>query len=693
MFKKTALFLLLFICHIFILITLFGAENPQHIDVFLLIDGSGSMNWHDRDPNGLRVQGAKLFVDLCEKGDRIGLIEFSDDAKILFPLFEIISPQDYENLKLKIDEIKAVGKFTDITSALNIAIQRLSKGRSNVRKAVILLTDGEIDPNPASKMFYPFNKKYRKELLAAHNKRKIKKIREEYKKIASDISRKFLEEKVLPLYKENNIPIITIAFGKGADKNLLKHIADFTSVDPFLKNFYFINNASDLQPTFSQIVEQLKGKREKITEKKIEFAGKDITHKVKIDNFVKEVNFKFIFSKKVKKDDINISLKAPDGTIITRDTDIRGVKHTFEEGYELYNIFNPLPGTWEISIKGRKDVKLHITISTWGITKLKILTKGKRSDYLTGDSIPILASLEMNGQKVTTKNFLENPRFIGIIENPQHKIETIELFDDGAHSDKDSNDGTFGNVFTHTNIAGDYSIKIIAKGTTKGMRKSEFTREAEYRIHILPRVRKQATVTAETTKGTKIQESQIESPKQQTKPKKAALKIEKIPYKWIIIAVAIAIIIIIIAALISKHRKKLPTLEEPESEILPEWEITEVKVPPIIKVKIKDGNEKNVSKIIMKKTKNETIGFNNLIIRNEEGKFYALNEEGTLKINGNTITQGMETEIENDDIIQVGNLYFRIELDHQTGKITFIGINKEDVPLLMKNKNENDKEA
>ena len=116
-------------------------------------------------------------------------------------------------------------------------------------------------------------------------------------------------------------------------------------------------------------------------------------------------------------------------------------------------------------------------------------------------------------------------------------------------------------------------------------------------------------------------------------------------------------------------------------------------MPPIIKVKIKDGNEKNVSKIIMKKTKNETIGFNNLIIRNEEGKFYALNEEGTLKINDNTITQGMETEIENDDIIQVGNLYFRIELDHQTGKITFIGINKEDVPLLMKNKNENDKEA
>ena len=152
-----------------------GETKGQFIDVLLLIDGSGSMDWFDRDPEKLRIQGSKLFIDLCEKSDRIGVIDFSTDANVIFPLYKIFSSQDNEVLKGKIDSIEAKGEFTDITLALQIALKEMIRARSDVVKAVILLTDGDIDPDPSNEVFSPYSKNYLREIGdAAGNKARLK---------------------------------------------------------------------------------------------------------------------------------------------------------------------------------------------------------------------------------------------------------------------------------------------------------------------------------------------------------------------------------------------------------------------------------------------------------------------------------------------------------------------------------------
>jgi len=651
----------------------FGATertNTGFIDVLLLIDSSGSMNWLDRDPEGLSIQGAKLFIDLCEKGDRIGVMDFSTDANIISPLHEIFSIHDVKLLKEKIDKIVAKGEFTDITLALQTALKEMTRARDNVVKAVILLTDGEIDPDPSRPMFSPYNRDYLREIgEATRNQAKISKIKEKYKNIVAPISKEYLRNEVLPDYIEQKIPIFTVAFGHGADKELLREIADSTTIEIGIRNYYFIEKASHIQPVFSEIVEQLKKVREIVIEKVIEFTGEEIVHKINIDDFISEVNFKFIFAKKITQEDVQISLKDPNGDIISRTTSKEGIGHIFEEGYELYNIFNPLPGTWEVIIRGRKDVKLEITISTWGRTDLKILTEVLKDEYFVGDSIPILASLQLEGKTITSPDFLKNLKFIAKIENPKSQVEKLELYDDGSHGDRAAGDGIYGNSFTNTSIPGDYLFRIKAQGETTGMKRFAFTRESEYRVRVLSKPEVIITPPVEP-----IGPADTVEPEEQEEKR-------PFPYLFIILIVISIAIIFLIAILWNRARKSRPLIEgeevvEGREIILPPEEPLEIFS---VTEKIKDGKEVVIGS---KQIKHSSVGEKNLILNRSRDKFYIRAGEGTLELNNEIVSE--EREVKDGDVIKVGELYFEVKLNPLENKVNLLGISEEQASLRIK---------
>jgi len=634
-----------------LLIILFTAQQAKErsIDALLLIDSSGSMNWPDRDPEGLRLQGAKLFIDLCENNDRIGIIDFSTDAKIIFPLYEISSSRDKEELKDRIDTIEAKGKFTDITLALETALKEMSRARSDVLKAVILLTDGEIDPDPSRDIFAPYNKDYRQEIReAAGNKKKMADIREKYKNIISPISREILREKIIPSYKKGNIPIFAVAFGKGADKNLLREIADLTVTESGMRNYYFIEKASSIQPVFSEIVELLKKAREKVIEKEVVFAGEKIVHKINIDDFIREVNFKLIFSRKINPEEVSISLRDPNGNIITRDTKREGLGHIFEKGYEIYNIFNPIPGTWEVVIEGKKDIKLDITISTWGRTELKILTEEMKPEYRVGEPIPILASLRIEGKRITSQDFLKNLNFTAWVENPKNEVQKLDLYDDGAHSDKQETDGIYGNLFKNTAIKGYYIVKIIAKGITTGTRTFNFTRETEYRVRVLPK----------------------EKPPVVSSTKKLEQK-GGFPFLIIILITAGVLFVLLITLFLIKYLRGPSTKEE---VLLPPDKQPEIFS---ITVTVKDGAEEVVGS---KQLKHSSVGGKNLVIRREGEEFFISSKEGTLELNNNVVREE-EIIIKGGDVIKIGELYFEVQLKPIENKVSLLSITKEQAAL------------
>jgi hypothetical protein len=640
--SRASLFIVLFLSIFFSPGAGITPTEEKKIDVILIVDGSGSMEWPDRDPGRLRIQGGKLFIDLCAKGDRVGLVDFSTDAKIVFPLYEFLTPLDKETLKEKIATIAAKGEFTDITLGLETALKEMIRARPESVKAVIILSDGDMDPDPARDIFSPYNLEYQKEIqLGSGKKETIKLIKEKYKKIAAPIDTELLRNSVLPGFKEQKIPVFAIAFGQGADIPLIKEIADVCATETGIRNFYFIENASRLQSVFSEIVEQLKKSKEKIAEKEIEFSGEEIIHKVNIDDFVREVNFKFIFGR----------------NIISRTTKKEGVGHIFEKGYELYNIFNPLPGTWEARISGKKDVKLDITISTWGRSELKLVSENVKSEYYAGEQIPITASLQIDGKRITSRDFLNNLKISAATENPKREVEKIDLFDDGGHSDTNAADGIFGNSYTTTNIPGDYYVIITAQGMTAGPKRYDFMREIQYKFRILPK---------ETSLGGSIE-------KQPGKPEKAK---SALPIKTILILAGI-LAIILLAVFLIKKRKAGTTTEDESIDEIPEEKPSEA--PLMFSIKIKDGA---VSTIGYKMIRHPSIGEKNLILRRAGEEFYIQRSEGTLELNTKIVMD--ERELKDRDILKIGELYFETNLKPVENKVILYGISKEQASLAKK---------
>lgn len=110
------------------------------IDVYILLDVSLSMKAGDVPPT--RLENAKLQIENLIsnlKGDRIGLIVFSGEAYVQFPL-----TNDYSAARLflsAIDENTVPQHGTSISSAINIAVNSFDNKPSD--KAVVIISDGE----------------------------------------------------------------------------------------------------------------------------------------------------------------------------------------------------------------------------------------------------------------------------------------------------------------------------------------------------------------------------------------------------------------------------------------------------------------------------------------------------------------------------------------------------------------------
>ncbi len=148
-FKSVYKFSLLMLAMILLVLAL---ANPQvgskieevkqvGIDVYILLDVSLSMTAEDIKPSRLekaKHQISKLIQRL--RGDRIGLIVFSGEAYVQFPL-----TTDYAaaNLFLSAVDVSSVPQpGTAIEPAINLALNSF-KQDEDTKKAIIIITDGE----------------------------------------------------------------------------------------------------------------------------------------------------------------------------------------------------------------------------------------------------------------------------------------------------------------------------------------------------------------------------------------------------------------------------------------------------------------------------------------------------------------------------------------------------------------------
>ncbi|MEW6574367.1 MAG: S-layer homology domain-containing protein [Bacillota bacterium] len=276
-----------------------GVKRPA-VDVALVIDCSGSMSWND--PQGLRKEAAEQFIDLMQEGEKVAVVGFNHEAYLFAPLREIKGPADRESLKQAVDRVFAWG-WTDIDEGLLLADQELTKEMlPEVRKAVILLTDGVPAPNPYQE---------------AHRQ-----------------------------LKEKGIRVYTIGLGSDTDPVLLQRIAQETG-----GRYFAAPDAQALTAIYQELSAAVAGGEAQEREsEQFTAAGETRTRALTVAPGTLQATFGITWT----GSDFDFILTRPDGRELTPQSP--DPDYSFVKGptYAYYIVDNPAPGDWTYTITAKE---------------------------------------------------------------------------------------------------------------------------------------------------------------------------------------------------------------------------------------------------------------------------------------------------------------------------------------------------
>jgi hypothetical protein len=175
--------------------------------------------------------------------------------------------------------------------------------------------------------------------------------------------------------------------------------------------------------------------------------------------------------------DLDLTLLRPDGMLI--DPNVAAVdpniEYIEEARYEIYRIYNPMPGTWQMIITAI-DVPSQgesFLAQVTGITSVTLTLTTDKDSYTYPEPIKIMVTLEDTGVPLTGAGVK------AIVIRPDASQISIILFDDGLdiHGDTFANDGIYTNYFRQFNEDGSYTIKASATGKT--LLGENFSRESQ----------------------------------------------------------------------------------------------------------------------------------------------------------------------------------------------------------------------
>src|SRR5664280_503046 len=222
--------------------------------VVLLMDASGSMK--KTDPEGFRILASQAIISLLSSEDRIAIVEFGADAKIISDWKVASERSSIFNL---LNQIGNDGSFTDFRAGMETAMQLLKKAPPESDKVIFLLSYGVLDPNPYSERYAPYNIQYRL-AIQGKNKSDVRKINETYKNSLSPVAKRMIETNMLPVLKKDGVEVYCVGFSADADKEFLNYLADESSKIKTESHYFYANRAVDLMETFVGLLHFWKNK-------------------------------------------------------------------------------------------------------------------------------------------------------------------------------------------------------------------------------------------------------------------------------------------------------------------------------------------------------------------------------------------------------------------------------------------------
>ncbi|HWI64227.1 MAG TPA: vWA domain-containing protein, partial [Symbiobacteriaceae bacterium] len=264
-------------------------------------DRSGSML--KNDPQGLTDSGAQVFVDMLDPQDRVAIVAFDSDARVLLPLSPV---GDGSAARKALGAMgRPVGQWTDIKAALSAALGQLDLSPEFRPPAVLLFTDGKPETQPDG---VPAG--YAAEL-------------------AQTVSR----------LAGRSVPVFTVGLGN-ADFATLGQIATGTRAEPFTA-------ASPQQAAqiFSDILSRVKERR--VTLSFTEDLAPGVAgpvHTFTVPPYTRLLTLSGVASGGVK-----LKGQVPGGGALEA---APGARVSSGANYTVLTVPNPTPGTWSVQLEG-----------------------------------------------------------------------------------------------------------------------------------------------------------------------------------------------------------------------------------------------------------------------------------------------------------------------------------------------------
>ncbi len=388
------------------------AATPDHADVRVLIDISGSML--QNDPQNLRRPALRMLAGLLQPGTLAGVWTFAQWTNNLVPVAEVDGAWKTRTRALSA-QISSPGQFTNIEAVLEKASADWRGEPATHSRHLVLLTDGMVD---ISKQ-------------AADNA----------------ASRTRIIDELLPRLKAAGAKVHTIALSERADHDLMQRLAGETG-----GWYQQVAQADELQRVFLRMFEKV-GEPDTVPLQDNRFVA---------DGSVTEATV-LVFR---KPDSPPVLLRSPSGVEYS-DSDLpAGIAWSHDQGYDMITIAAPEKGEWSLQADLDPDNRVMI------VTDLKLQTSEIPSHLAAGESVRVEAGLTNRGEPVTRQAFLRLLEVRADAMGPD-AASPLPLNDRGEGDDAKPGDGLYTMRYSEAQATPDVEL-LIAVDSPTFMREKRF---------------------------------------------------------------------------------------------------------------------------------------------------------------------------------------------------------------------------
>lgn len=365
---------------------------PALPEIHLLVDTSGSMK--KTDPKNLRVKVINMFIYLIKNKALMQIQTFATDTKLMIPS-KLVDDKLQAEYKLKSYKITSDGQWTDIETALNEANKSWGQGK----RAIILLTDGQVDLGSSFKTNQSKNK---------------------------------IMESTLKNLNQSGVRVFAIGFSEETDKDFLDNLALKTSgISKVVSESKDLDNV--LYAIFTAII-AVDG-----TPLKVE---SDSSRIIAVDKSIHALTLIF------KKSDHIAQLYLIDPMGKKQNVEGLSNKDVSTDNYLFVDINAPTVGKWTLT-GPKQEIERAIIL-----TDVSLVSSFMSGSYFQGEEILIGCHLAQSGDKITTPALVENT-----IVNVQFESETKNY----TYAIPYQGDGKFKEKIVIDNPVGFYKIVLTAQ--------------------------------------------------------------------------------------------------------------------------------------------------------------------------------------------------------------------------------------